>query len=168
MAACKGRCRVVVELKSYGHDQHLEEKVVEIVEAAGMADDCIFMSLDRAMVHKMKELRPAWTSGLLVAEAMGDLTKLDADFYAVRAPLATRRFVRRVHAEGRQVYVWTVNDPAWMLSAMSRGVDGLITDVPDIAREVVGKRAGMSDAERAMVALIVRLGARPETLGPEQ
>lgn len=168
LAVCKGRCKVVVELKQYGHDQRLEERVVEIVERAGMVDDCIYMSLDRGMVHKMKQLRPAWTSGLLVAEAMGDLTKLDADFYAVRAPLATRRFVRRVHAEGREVYVWTVNDPAWMLSAMSRGVDGLITDRPEVAREVVGKRAAMSDAERAMMALLIRLGARPETLGPEQ
>ncbi|HJQ99138.1 MAG TPA: glycerophosphodiester phosphodiesterase family protein [Candidatus Polarisedimenticolaceae bacterium] len=168
LEACKGKCKVVVELKSYGHDKQLEQKVVEIVEAAGMANDCVFMSLDHGMVHKMKEVRPAWRSGILVAQAMGDLTKLDADFYAVRAELATRRFVRRVHAENRDVYVWTVNDPAWMLAAMSRGVDGLITDRPDVAREVVGKRAAMSDAERVMVALLVRLGARPESLGPEQ
>jgi len=166
LAVCKGRCRVVVELKSYGHDERLEERVVEIVEASGMADDCVFMSLDHGMVHKMKALRPSWRSGVLVAQAMGDLAKFDADFYAVRAELATRRFVRRVHREGRDVYVWTVNDPAWMLAAMGRGVDGLITDKPDVARAVVEKRAAMSDGERVMVALLVRLGALPENLGP--
>ena len=52
LAVCKGRCKVVVELKQYGHDVRLEEKVVEIVEAAGMADDCVFMSLDHGMVQE--------------------------------------------------------------------------------------------------------------------
>ena len=85
LATCKGRCRVVVELKSYGHSQQLEERVVAIVEAAGMAGDCIFMSLDHEMMRKLKALRPSWRVGLLVAKAMGDLTELKADFLASRA-----------------------------------------------------------------------------------
>jgi len=66
---CKGKSRVIVELKSYGHDQRLEERVAEIVEAAGMQDDCVYMSLDHGMVEKMKQLRPSWRSGVLVAKA---------------------------------------------------------------------------------------------------
>jgi glycerophosphoryl diester phosphodiesterase len=42
-----------------GHDQKLEERVAAIVEEAGMENDCIFMSLDRDMVRKMKALRPS-------------------------------------------------------------------------------------------------------------
>ena len=61
----------------------------------------------------------------------------------------------------------TVNDPAWMLRAMSNGVDGLITDTPDIARRVVERRAQMSDAQRVVVALLIRLGARTEALAAE-
>ena len=63
--------------------------------------------------------------------------------------------------------MWTVNDPAWMLSAMSRGADGLITDVPDEARRVVARRAGMSDAQRVALALLIRAGARTEMLAAE-
>jgi glycerophosphoryl diester phosphodiesterase len=167
LAACKGGSRVIVELKSYGHDQQLEEKVAAIVEAAGMVNDTIFMSLDHDMVRRMKALRPEWRVGVLVAKALGDLTSLEADFYAVEARLATRSMVRQAHRAGRDVYVWTVNDPAWMLSAMSHGVDGLITDRPDVARQVVARRAGMSDAQRILVALLVRLGARTEALAAE-
>ena len=167
LAACKGGSRVIVELKSYGHDQRLEERVVSIVEAAGMEHDCIFMSLDHDMIKKMKELRPAWTSGILVAKAIGDITALEADFLAVEARMATRRFVRRAHRAGQRVYVWTVNDPAWMLAAMSSGVDGLITDRPELARRVVARRAQLSDAQRLLVALMVRLGARTEALAAE-
>jgi glycerophosphoryl diester phosphodiesterase len=167
LAVCKGGSRVIVELKSYGHDQRLEEKVAAIVEAAGMVNDTIFMSLDHGMVRRMKMLRPQWRVGVLVAKAIGDLTSLEADFYAVEARIATRSMVRQAHRAGRDVYVWTVNDPAWMLSAMSHGVDGLITDRPEVARQVVARRAGMSDAQRILVALLVRLGARTEVLARE-
>jgi glycerophosphoryl diester phosphodiesterase len=104
---------------------------------------------------------------VLVAKAVGDLTALRADFLAVEARIATRRFVRRAHQAGREVYVWTVNDPAWMLTAMSHGVDGLITDRPDVARQVIARREALSDAQRLLVALLVRLGARTEVLAAE-
>lgn len=163
-AACKGRVRVVVELKSYGHAQRLEERVVEIVEAAGVADETIFMSLDHGMVRRLKQLRPSWKVGVLVAKAVGDLTSLGADFLAVQGSLATRPFVRQAHRAGQEVYVWTVNDPAWMFASMANGVDGLITDLPDVARASVVRRGGMSDVQRVLMALLVAMGAKPEAL----
>ncbi len=48
-----------------------------------------------------------------------------------------------------------------------RGFDGLITDKPDFARRVVARRAQMSDPQRLLVALLVRLGARTESLAAE-
>jgi len=81
--------------------------------------------------------------------------------------MANVRFIRRAHRTGRDVYVWTVNDPAPMLWAMSRGVDGLISDRPDIARRVVDRRAELSDAQRLLVALLVRLGTRIEVIAEE-
>lgn len=142
----------------------LEEKVVGIVEAAGMADDCVFMSLDHVMVKTMKALRPAWRTGVLAAKAIGDLTRLGADFVAVEKKMATSRFVRHAHRAGQEVYVWTVDDPAWMLTMMSRGVDGLITNKPALARLAIARRAEMSEAQRILVALLIRLGAPPENL----
>ncbi len=167
LALCKGKVKLVIELKSYGHDDRLEERTAELVEAAGMEDDCIYMSLDHAMVARMKQLRPNWRVGILVAKAIGDLRKIEADFVAVEARMATPRFVRREHRAGRQVYVWTVNDPGWMFATMSRGVDGLITDVPAIARQAVARRQQMSDAQRFLAALLLRLGARTEALVAE-
>jgi glycerophosphoryl diester phosphodiesterase len=164
LAVCKGRARVIVELKFYGHDVQLEEKVVGIVEAAGMENNCVYMSLDHDQVREMKRLRPKWRTGVLAAKAIGDLTAVGADFVAVESKMATHRFVRRAHRAGQEVYVWTVDDPAWMLAMMSRGVDGLITNKPDIARLAVTRRAAMSDAQRILVALLVRLGASTETL----
>lgn len=45
--------------------------------------------------------------------------------------------VAAAHAEGLHVIVWTVNDAADMDSALQMGVDGIITDYPDIGRNVI-------------------------------
>ncbi len=41
---------------------------------------------------------------------------------------------------GLQVLVWTVNDPAIMRRMLDLGVDGLITDRPDLAQQVLRER----------------------------
>ena len=44
--------------------------------------------------------------------------------------------IRRSHRRGMRVFVWTINDPVQMSVMLSRGVDGLITDEPALARRV--------------------------------
>ena len=48
-----------------------------------------------------------------------------------------RRFLDAVHGGGAQVHVWTVNDPDAMRRLLDEGVDGIITDRPDLLNEVV-------------------------------
>jgi glycerophosphoryl diester phosphodiesterase len=167
LAACKGVSRVDIELKDYGHDQHLEEKIVELVEAAGMENDIVTMSLSRGMVDTMKRLRPAWTSGLLSAKAVGDLSRVPADFLAVEKAMATRRFLRSAHRAGKPVYVWTVDDPSRMIRMIGLGVDGLITNRPGLAREVLDRYARMTQAERLFFFVMTTLGAEQDIVPPE-
>ena len=54
-----------------------------------------------------------------------------------------------------------------MLGAMSVGADGLITDQPALAREVVDRHAALDRPQRLLVALLVRLGKRAEPSPPE-
>ena len=157
----KGAGRVAIELKYYGHDERLEERVVGLVEEAEMASDVVIMSLKQQGIQKIRELRPAWTIGLLTATAIGDLTRIDVDFLAVHGGLATPRFVNRAHAAGKDVYVWTVNDPVHMSRMVSRGVDGLITDEPALAGRVLSERANLSSVERLLLEAAFFLGAVP-------
>ncbi len=64
---------------------------------------------------------------------------------------ASSGFVRRVHRAGKKVFVWTINDPVTMSRMMSLGVDGIITDEPELARRVVQQRKEMNIAERLLI-----------------
>lgn len=57
-----------------------------------------------------------------------------------RLVVATPGLVRRAHAAGRQVHVWTIDDPAEMGELLERGVDGLFTDRTDILKDVLIER----------------------------
>ena len=160
--ACKGRIRVLIELKYYGHDKQLEEKVARLVDARGMAEQTAVMSLDVDAVGKMKALRPDWKIGLLMSVSAGNLQTSGADFLAVNARFATRRFVRSAHLRGMKVFVWTVDDASTMSAMMGRGVDGVITNKPALAKAVLAERAGMSPALRLLLELADVLGVKPE------
>jgi len=54
--------------------------------------------------------------------------------------VASRRLVRRAHAAGLHVHVWTVDDQAVMTTLLDRDVDGLMTDRTDILRDVLRRR----------------------------
>jgi len=153
LETAKGRGRVLIELKYYGHDDRLEERVAQIVEETGMADDVMIMSLKRAGVAKMRSLRPDWPMGILAARAIGDMSALDAEFLAVNTGQVSGQLLRRAHAAGQQVYVWTVDDPRAMSRMISLGVDGVITNKPALARQVMAERAALSLAERMLLWL---------------
>jgi glycerophosphoryl diester phosphodiesterase len=154
----KGRAKLLIEFKHYGFDVNLEGRTVQLVEAAGMADEIAFMSLKYTSVQKAKSLRPDWRAGILAATKVGDLAGLDGDFAAVRAELASPSLIASVHAANKELYVWTVNDPLQMSKMISMGVDGLITDEPGLAREVLRVRAQLNTPERMVLWLIEELG----------
>jgi len=53
-----------------------------------------------------------------------------------RFKVVTPGFVRAVHRGEKTIQVWTVNEEADMRRLLDWGVDGLITDLPDVAARV--------------------------------
>ena len=60
--------------------------------------------------------------------------------------MASRGLVRRAHKAGKEVHVWTVDDPAEMKRLVERDVDGLMTDRTDLLKAFLEER-GLWEAQ---------------------
>lgn len=58
---------------------------------------------------------------------------------SMNIPIMTERFIREAHAKNIKVEPWTVDDPELMKQYIEWGVDGIITDRPDLMIEVLGE-----------------------------
>jgi glycerophosphoryl diester phosphodiesterase len=150
---CKDRIRVNIELKYYGAQQQLEQRVADIVDANAMADQVIIMSLRLDGIRAMHRLRPDWTLGLLTSVAVGNLAALEVDFLAINARFASRHLIRRMHDQGKEIMVWTVNDPVGMSAMASRGADVIITDEPALGVSLMKQHKQLEPAERLLMQL---------------
>ena len=73
------------------------------------------------------------------------LALLDADFVSPQYRLVTWDYILRMRLLKKKIYVWTVNDEKVIKKLLAKGVDGIITDVPDKAlalRDAYYKRKG--------------------------
>nr|WP_045875770.1 glycerophosphodiester phosphodiesterase family protein [Pseudofrankia sp. DC12] len=68
-----------------------------------------------------------------------DVVQVPVSFRSVQ--VCDARFVRYLKTIGLPVHVWTVNDEAAMEALLDLGVDGLITDRPEVLRTVLRRRA---------------------------
>ena len=119
-----------------------------------MGDRLMFMSQDLTSVNTLQAAHPEWWVGYCAYGSTGDLDegiwKYDVDFLAVKESMVSNRLARTARSQGLPLYVWSVYDSDKMLQYLQMGVVGLITDFPDIARDVVdGYRAGDTAPYRA-------------------
>ncbi|MBX6390657.1 MAG: glycerophosphodiester phosphodiesterase [Frankia sp.] len=63
-----------------------------------------------------------------------------------RVPVCDARFVRYMNAVGLPVHVWTVNDEDSMLALLCLGVHGLMTDHPELLRDVLRREGRWADS----------------------
>ena len=76
----------------------------------------------------------------------GKVSALQIPHRRGRLTIASRGLVRRAHAAGRPVHVWTVDDPDEMRRLLDRGVDGLFTDRTDLLKDVLTERGDWRDS----------------------
>ncbi len=79
-------------------------------------------------------LSGAWRTAVFPFDAL----QIPPLFHGIR--VVTPRFVQAAHHHGIQIHIWTIDDPAEMYGLLASGVDGLMTDVPDVLMDVLAKR----------------------------
>ena len=61
--------------------------------------------------------------------------------YRTRGIVADKSLIDAIHNAGKQVHLWTVNERHEMEKFLDLGVDGIMTDRPDILNDVMEERA---------------------------
>jgi glycerophosphoryl diester phosphodiesterase len=168
IALARGRMKLNVELKYNAPDSQLAEKVVDILRREQFLDQVVITSLSAAALEQVRALEPRLRVGQIVTLAVGDLARTGTDFLSLNSARATPELIRRAHAAGKAVHVWTVNKAEVMLRMIERGADNLITDYPEIAVRVVQQRRSLSAPEQFALRLRVLFSdPLPELVDPQ-
>jgi glycerophosphoryl diester phosphodiesterase len=153
----RGRVKLNIELKYNGHDEALAARTAELIRDNGFEDQVILTSLEYAGLAEVGRLGPEIPLGFIVARSVGDPWRLDVQFLSVQTALITAGTAPLAHRNGKQVHVWSVNDPNEMSRLIDLGVDNIITDDPLLARQVLKSRAELGDVERLILFIRNRL-----------
>jgi glycerophosphoryl diester phosphodiesterase len=93
-------------------------------------------SASRGEVTKFVLLGKVFLSGLLRPQYVSIQPPYDPA-ESMNIPIMTKRFIREAQAKNLAVEPWTVDDPELMKQYIDWGVDGIMTDRPDVMIEVL-------------------------------
>lgn len=153
--AAHSSARYIIEIKS-GESSDVPASLCETIRAHKLTDSALVASVSSELLHGFRRSCPEVATSAHADEARDFLalsyTKLGAtyspEFHALQVPLAvggglpivTRGFVEAAHERNLQVHPWTINDADEMRRLLDIGVDGIITDRPDVLLDILRER----------------------------
>ena len=126
-----GRCGLVVELKEKG----TEEETVSLIKKHSLTKEVAVVSFRGDCIHSVRALDSAIPTGLITVFGFGCVKKalsLGCRVVATNHRFMTHRLVSEARENGLFVCCWTVNDPKRGEKLAGMGLDGVITDKPDL------------------------------------
>ena len=135
----RGHLRLNVELKKHGHESGYAVGVIETLRSLRFANACVVTARDVELLREVRRAAPELVIGLILEDLTDDVMRHDVDLFSVHRAIASTAFVDEARDLDRAVHVWTVDDPADMVQFATYGVNDLITNVPRLAREVLGE-----------------------------
>ncbi|MER2133124.1 MAG: glycerophosphodiester phosphodiesterase [Arthrobacter sp.] len=136
---------LLIELKLHGGEtEDYVERLIAELESLDALHENIYHSLSQEKAEELKRLRPELYVGLTLAVAGVAAPATTADFIVVEEASYTAAVRESAWADGKDVYVWTVNGSGAIRNMLRDGVDGIITDHPDLALQ---DRAAMGPDE---------------------
>lgn len=132
---------------------HLEWGVADLIQRHRRADRTLIGSFKDFRLSRFRRITrgtvptsagPVRAVAMWAASRAGAVSRGPEVAYQVpfEHPLLRldRKYVDAIHAAGAQVHAWTVNDARTMHRLLDLGVDGIVTDRPDVLNEVIEER----------------------------
>jgi len=153
--ACAGLV-VNVEIKNaawdpdFDPDEALAELVVRTLDQRSGRDRVLVSSFGEGAVAQVRALAPSLPTALVTAVLTDDQVDGLVEQVAAAGHVAlhphhvtvTPHLLGRCHDAGLAVNTWTVDDPDRVHALAALGVDGVVTDVPDVALRALGRSGG--------------------------
>ena len=148
MEACTGMM-VNIEVKNWPADPDFDEErriavaVGESVVARGWVDRVLVSSFDLSTIDRVRAVDETIPTALLTLPGLDQLEAAATAHARGHRALhphdfaVTGELVEHLHAQGMDINVWTVDDPARMRALVGLGVDGICTNVPGVLVEVL-------------------------------
>ena len=146
---------LIIELKV--NDPELARRAIDEVRAADAVDRVALGSFGWRLLRAARAYEPRIPTGASREEVRLALYRSwlrwplrSTAYRELQVPersgptrITSRHFIAHAHRAGVAVKVWTVNDPADMHRLLDWGVDGLISDRPDLAVAAVAAHPGI-------------------------
>lgn len=137
---------VNIELKSrFPQSDGLELAVAQVIERTHTAERVLISSFNPLALYRITKIKPSLERGLLYSPALPIYLRRTwlrplARPNALHPPssLIDSKFVAWARRKGYRINTWTVDDPNEMKRLVALGVDAIMTNKPDLLREVVG------------------------------
>ncbi|WP_416984052.1 glycerophosphodiester phosphodiesterase [Streptomyces sp. T028] len=143
--------KLLLEIKNPELYPGIEQQTLKLLSNEGWLDRrhlssrLIVQTFSADCLRTVHELRPEVRTGLLGAPAKADLARYSvfADLINPSHTAVSRGYVDAVHAlkgphgTPMRVFVWTVDDAATARAVAGYGVDGVITNKPDVVRRAL-------------------------------
>jgi glycerophosphoryl diester phosphodiesterase len=115
--------------------EELADRTLREVEIAGMLDQVLFSSFDRAAIDRIREKNPLLPVALITNKPWAKPEDAGGGkWYPTlncRIDILNEGNIRLAHSGGIRIHAWTVNEQEAMKKAIALGVDGIITNHPD-------------------------------------
>ncbi|HEV2158839.1 glycerophosphodiester phosphodiesterase [Bradyrhizobium sp.] len=125
--------------------QSFDWRTLLLVQRQAPSVPTVYLTLQRGSGQTVAlDKATNWTAGFNPAEHGGSLPRtIKAAGGAIWSPYfgdVTAALIAEAHALGLRVVVWTVNKPEDMTRMIELGADGIISDRPDLLRQVAGEK----------------------------
>lgn len=134
-----------VELTNYASQlDDLPVKAAKLVQKMGLEEWVMFSSFNPLNLVRTRQILPDTPVGMLALE--GKLGTAARNWLGIAAAPkvvhpylmdATGEYIAEQHQRGRRVNVWTVNHPEDLKRLFAQDVDGIFTDDPMLARQIL-------------------------------
>ncbi len=137
----KGKMKLNIEIKVSEFNRELADKVVALVRTNNFQNECMITSFNQPTMEYVREKAPELQVGLIFGKKYDDsVFSGNWDVLSSNKANIDQKFMKKAHDSGKKVHVWTVNDEKEMQDLIELGVDGIITNYPDLLKKVLAQR----------------------------